>query len=54
MAHITESFSSRPFCIALSRQWGPFEESLATAADVGWQGFFVCWRQGDDLRPLAA
>lgn len=53
MALASGSFSSRPFCIGLSRNWGPFEDTLATAADVGWNGFFVCWRPGDDLRPLA-
>ena len=54
MTRTSSPFSSRPFCIGLSKGWGPLDESLDLAAKAGWNGFFVCWNPGDDLRPLAA
>ena len=53
MTHTSAPFSSRPFCIGLSKSWGPLDESMALAAEAGWNGYFVCWNPGDDLRPLA-
>ena len=40
-------------CLAISKNWQAPEQSIRLLADVGWDGFFVIWAPGDDLRHLA-
>lgn len=42
------------FCLGLSKNWGvPQTEQLSLLAETGWNGYFPCWRPGDDLEELA-
>ncbi len=42
------------YCLGISKNWGvPEIDVPALLAESGWNGFFPCWKQGDDLKALA-
>lgn len=47
------SGAARPLCLGISKDWGPWDASIDTLAETGWNGWFAVWREDVDLPALA-